>query len=62
MFVSVKQELFLIDCLKLIEVYSHMLICHLLWPKVSAKKIHYCGNVFGKTDLTDFINSVSCTD
>ena len=34
-------------------------MCSLLFPKVSVKKIHYCGKIFGETDLIDL---VSCTD
>ena len=39
---SVKQEILFV-CSELIRVSSHALICPLLCPKVSAKKIHYCG-------------------
>ena len=41
--------------LELIQVYNHPLIC----PKVSAKKIHYCGKILRETD---FIDLVSFTD
>ena len=37
--VSVKQDFFY--CLELIKVYSQPLIRPLLYPKVSAEKIHY---------------------
>ena len=47
------------DCLKLIEVCRHALICPLLCPKVSAKKINYCGKILRETD---FIDLVSYTD
>ena len=57
---SVKQKLLFFQCLELIGVYSHPLICPLLCPKVAAKKIHYCGKILGETDLTDFIGLFSC--
>ena len=40
------------------KVYSHPLMCPLLWPKVLGKKIHYCGKILGETD---FINLFNCT-
>ena len=58
MLVSVNQELFVVDILELIEVYSYPLIWSLLGPKVSVKKIHYCGKILGETDIIDL---VSCT-
>ena len=57
MLVSVKQDFYFFDCLELIEFYSHPLICPLLCPNVSTKKIHYCGKMLG---VTDFIDLVSC--
>ena len=37
-------------CSELIEVYRHPLICHLLCPKVSAKKTHYSVKILGKIE------------
>ena len=37
-------------------------MCPLLCSKISASKIYYCGQILGKTDITDFIDLVSCTD
>ena len=50
------------DCLESIEVYSQPLICLLLCPELSAEEISYCGKILMETDLTDFIDLVSCTD
>ena len=55
MLVLVKQELFCY-CLELIKVYIHPLICPLLRPKVSFKKIYYCGKNLGETDFIDLVN------
>ena len=56
MLLSMKQELFFY-CSEVIEVYSHPLICPLLCPNVSAKRIHYCEKMLR---LTNFIDLVSC--
>ena len=45
-----------------IEISTHPLIHPLLCPKISATKIYYCGQILGKSDFTDFIDLVSCTD
>ena len=50
MLVSARQKLFFYG-LKLIEVYSHPLICLLLCPKVSTKKNHYYKKILGELIL-----------
>ena len=58
---SIKEEFLFCIVSELIKVYSHLLICPLLCPKVLTKRIHYYGKISGETDLTDFIDLVSCT-
>ena len=61
-FSASKTEIIFFDCSKLIEVYSHPLICPLLRLKLSAKKIYYCGKILKETDSADFIDLFNCTD